>query len=49
MFDHTDGRYDIGDQTLYVNIGLGCTAPFRFGATPEITLITLHPSPHPGE
>ena len=49
MFDHTDGRYDLGDQTLYVNIGLGCTAPFRFGATPEITLITLHPSPHPGE
>lgn len=41
MFSQTDGRYDIGGQTLYVNIGLGCTAPFRLGANPEITVITL--------
>ena len=40
-FLHTDGRYDEGGQTLYVNVGLGCTAPFRFGANPEITVITL--------
>lgn len=41
MFDQTDGRYDIGNQTLIVNIGLGCTAPVRIGANPEITVITL--------
>lgn len=40
-FLHTDGRYDEGGQTLYINVGLGCTAPFRFGANPEITVITL--------
>jgi len=41
MFRQSYGRYDIGDQTLYVNPGLGCTAPFRIGARPEITVITL--------
>lgn len=41
MFRHADGRYDEGGQTLYVNAGLGCTAPFRIGAGPEITIITL--------
>lgn len=41
MFDQTDGRYDIGSQTLIVNVGLGCTAPVRFGANPEISVITL--------
>lgn len=41
MFQQSDGRYDVGDQTIYVNIGLGCTAPIRLGAQPEITLITL--------
>lgn len=41
VFDETCGRYDIGDQTLYINIGLGCTAPIRLGAKPEITVITL--------
>lgn len=45
MFDYTDGRYDVDGQTLHINIGLGCTAPFRLGATPEITLITLRYSP----
>ena len=40
-FKETAGRYDQDGQTLYVNIGLGCTAPFRFGAHPEITVITL--------
>lgn len=43
VFRQTDGRYDSGDQTLYVNIGLGCTAPARIGANPEITLIRLSP------
>lgn len=41
VFRETCGRYDNGDQTLYINIGLGCTAPVRFGANPEITVITL--------
>lgn len=46
-FKETAGRYDHKDsdngevQTLYINIGLGCTAPFRLGANPEVTLITL--------
>jgi predicted MPP superfamily phosphohydrolase len=39
MFDQTDGRYDKDNQTLYVNIGLGCTVPFRIGANSEITLL----------
>lgn len=41
VFKETCGRYDNGDQTLYINIGLGCTAPVRFGANPEITIMTL--------
>lgn len=41
MFSRAYGRYDEDGQTLYVNPGLGCTAPFRIGARPEITSITL--------
>jgi len=41
MFRQSYGRYDIGGQTIYVNPGLGCTAPFRIGARPEITTIIL--------
>ncbi len=41
VFRYTAGRYDEGEQTLYINIGLGCTAPFRLGANPEISVITL--------
>lgn len=41
MFARSYGRYDENGQTLYVNPGLGCTAPFRIGAHPEITVITL--------
>lgn len=41
VFQETNGRYDNDNQTLYVNIGLGCTAPVRLGANPEITVITL--------
>ena len=40
-FEHTQGLYTQEGQTLYINIGLGCTAPFRIGALPEITVITL--------
>lgn len=41
VFNETCGRYDQGNQTLYINIGLGCTAPVRIGANPEITVMTL--------
>lgn len=41
FFQETAGRYDNDDQTLYVNVGLGCTAPFRIGVNPEVTVITL--------
>lgn len=40
-FDEIAGRYDNGEQTLYINVGLGCTAPFRIGVNPEVTVITL--------
>ena len=40
-FRDTDGRYDENGQTLYVNVGLGCTLPIRLGANAEITVITL--------
>lgn len=35
------GIYRDGDRTLYVSIGAGGTVPFRFGAWPEINVITL--------
>ena len=41
MFQHVDGLHEKEGQTLYINIGLGCTVPFRIGANPEITLIRL--------
>lgn len=34
--------YEEGKHKLYVNIGLGELIPFRIGAIPEITTITLH-------
>lgn len=40
-FKEISGRYDNGNQTLYINVGLGCTAPFRLGVNPEVTVITL--------
>ena len=36
------GMYTEGDRGLYVNIGIGYVGlPFRFGAWPEITVLTL--------
>ena len=43
-FKEIAGRYDNGNQTLYINVGLGCTAPIRLGVNPEVTLITLRTS-----
>lgn len=42
VYDEYDGLYTEGIHNLYVNIGLGGTMPFRFGATPEITLLRLN-------
>ncbi len=41
IYPECDGLYTEGCQHLYVNIGLGGTLPWRIGATPEITLLTL--------
>jgi predicted MPP superfamily phosphohydrolase len=39
---YTQGLYRLGDQSLYVNRGLGVVGlPLRVGAPPEITVITL--------
>lgn len=43
-FNEVAGRYDIFGQTLYINVGLGCTAPIRLGVDPEVTVITLKSS-----
>lgn len=40
-FRECDGRYDEADRMLYVNAGIGSTAPFRIGCPSEITIITL--------
>lgn len=42
LFKRSDGAYREDKQQLYVNIGLGGLMPFRIGATPEITVISLH-------
>lgn len=41
-FNECDGRYDHDNRMLYVNAGIGCTAPFRIGCPAEVTVITLH-------
>ncbi len=43
LFPEWAGMYKEGDRGLYVNIGLGSSGifPYRFGAWPEISVITL--------
>lgn len=41
LFNECDGRYDQDGRMLYVNAGIGCTAPFRIGCPSEITVMTL--------
>ena len=43
MLTHEEwaGLYSSGPQLLYINSGTGSNVPFRFGAWPEITLLTL--------
>lgn len=36
------GLYHDGNRYLYVSGGIGGLVPFRFGVSPEITVITLH-------
>lgn len=47
-FREHDGAYyhpsPAGTRMLYVNAGIGCTAPFRIGCPGEITVITLRRS-----
>lgn len=40
-FKEWGGAYRIGEQTLYVSSGIGGSFPFRLGAWPELTVITL--------
>ena len=39
-YDEWGGLYKEGNQSLYVNTGTGSNVSFRFGAWPEITLMT---------
>lgn len=41
MFNESEGWYHEGNQSLYINTGIGCTLPVRIGVPAEITLITL--------
>ena len=41
MFNESEGWYHAGNQSLYINTGIGCTLPVRVGIPAEITLITL--------
>lgn len=40
-FKEWGGAYRIGEQILYVSSGIGGSFPFRLGAWPELTVITL--------
>ena len=40
-FKEWGGAYRIGEQMLYVSPGIGGSFPFRLGAWPELTVITL--------
>lgn len=40
-FKELGGAYRIGEQMLYVSSGIGGSFPFRLGAWPELTVITL--------
>lgn len=40
-YNEWGGKYTEGGSMLYVSLGIGGTVPFRFGAWPEINVITL--------
>ena len=41
MFTESEGWYQLEDQSLYINTGIGCTLPVRLGVPAEITVVTL--------
>ena len=41
VYPEWGGLYREGDRTLHVSVGEGGTVPFRLGAWPEITILTL--------
>lgn len=40
-YDEWGGLYDFEGRKLYISKGVGGTVPFRFGAWPEVSVITL--------
>ena len=44
MFTDSEGWYEEGGQSIYINTGIGCTLPVRVGVPAEITVITLKKS-----
>ncbi len=42
LYPDWGGAYQSDGQQLYISEGLGGTLPFRFGATPQLVLLTLH-------
>ncbi|MCR4809884.1 MAG: metallophosphoesterase [Prevotella sp.] len=43
-YKESSGMYWLNERALYVSRGVGGVVPFRFGATPEISVITLKTS-----
>lgn len=41
LFDEWDGLYAVGSRVLYVDTGVGALMSYRFGAWPQISVITL--------
>jgi hypothetical protein len=42
MYKEWSGLYQSGNQQLYISEGIGGTLPFRFGAHPQVVILTLH-------
>ena len=42
MYKEWGGAYQSGNQQLYISEGLGGTLQFRFGARPQVVILTLH-------
>ncbi len=42
IYNESYGLYQQGERSLYVTSGIGGFVPFRFGATAEIVVFTLH-------
>lgn len=41
LFDEWDGLYAVGNRELYVDTGVGALMSYRYGAWPQISVITL--------